>query len=183
MVLVCGCVDTPDNNIQITVNPDNQNSQGVDDVKTPNSQSEKELQNNINQDDEVEKPINQENQPSQNYEESNNDFDSNYDESASETECYIEISYPEGIIPDNLELEEQTMYYIEVIDPVDGGLSGIDIYVDDEYIGTLDDTYGRVEYVFYESGLHIITAKYDGEVLASETVHVEESTTYSGGES
>ena len=186
LVLVCGCVDTPDNNIQITVNPDNQNSKGVDNVKTQNPQSEKELQNNINQNNEVEKPVTQENQLSQNtqnYEESNNDFDSNYDESTSETGYYIEISYPGGIIPDKLELEEQTMYYIEVIDPVAGGLAGVDIYVDDEYIGTLDDTYGRVEYVFYESGLHIITAKYDGEVLASETVHVEESTTYSGGES
>ena len=185
LVLVCGCVDTPDNNIQITVNPDNQNSKGVDNVKTQNPQSEKELQNNINQNNEVEKPVTQENQLSQNtqnYEESNNDFDSNYDESTSETGYYIEISYPGGIIPDKLELEEQTMYYIEVIDPVAGGLAGVDIYVDDEYIGTLDDVEGVVECVFYEPGYHTITAEYNGEILASETVYVEESTTYSSGE-
>ena len=66
------------------------------------------------------------------------------------------------------------MYYIEVIDSVAGALAGIDIYVDDEYVRTLDE-YGVVEYVFYEPGYHTITAEYNGEILASKTIYVEES--------
>ena len=180
LVLVCGCVNTPEK-VEITINQNKDTEKSVSqDTQISN------LQNNQNKETNSQSEKSQKNDINQNYEQySNNDFNKENEDTTINVEesegnyneptynCYIEITYPDGTIPDKI--EEQTLCYIKVIDPAVGGLAGIDIYVDDNYIGTLDDVYGTVEYTFYEPGYHTITAEYNGEVLASETIYVYES--------
>ncbi|HII59808.1 TPA: hypothetical protein HA335_04400 [Methanocaldococcus jannaschii] len=203
LVLACGCVNTPEkidininsntNNGENTEKPINQENQNVNNVENKKeSQSTQNIQSYENK--EIKNQENHPLQSNQNYEQTNGNFNEENENAMTnvgESEVnynnepaynyYIEITYPDGTIPDKI--EEQMLYYIKVIDPIVGGLAGIDIYVDGNYIGTLDDVYGIVECVFYEPGYHTITAEDNGKILASKTVYVEEGTAYNSGES
>ena len=73
-------------------------------------------------------------------------------------------------IPDTI--YAQTIYCIIIMDSNGNLVCGADVYIDEYYQGTTDE-YGRLPYIFHESGYHTIRAEYNGEVLASNTIYVE----------
>ncbi|ADC69872.1 hypothetical protein MFS40622_1195 [Methanocaldococcus sp. FS406-22] len=96
------------------------------------------------------------------------------------SQYYIGIIDKNGNIPDTI--YAQKPYYIVVIDSNGNLTEGVDIYINGQYMGTIDES-GILPCIFCESGYYTITAEYNGDVLASKTVYVEEVTKYNSGKS
>ena len=113
LVLVCGCVNTPEK-VEITINQNKDTEKSVSqDTQISNLQNNQNMETNSqlekSQKNDINQKINENPKNNQNYEQySNNDFDTTINVEESEGNyneptynCYIEITYPNGTIPDN----------------------------------------------------------------------------------